>query len=171
MNIPLIYKPKFIKHYEHLYGVTRMGLIYGFKRWKYSRGSKASNGYMLVRLSHNSIQHSYYVHRLVAQAFIPNPDNLAEVNHKDEDKTNNYYKNLEWCTRKYNNSYGSRNKRDSEIKQGKGNPRARAVLCVELNCMFDTLTEASKWCNGTTSGVCIACKNNTLYKGFHWIYI
>ena len=48
------------------------------------------------------------VHRLVAQAFIPNPDNLPEVNHKNEDKSNNTVDNLEWCDHKYNNNYGTK---------------------------------------------------------------
>ena len=68
-------------------------------------------GYLMVSLQIDKTKKTCSVHRLVAQAFIPNPDNLLEVNHKDEDKTNNCVDNLEWCTTEYNCSYGTRNVR------------------------------------------------------------
>lgn len=66
---------------------------------------KGSKGYFYVSLSKMDRGRTFTVHRLVANAFIPNPENLPCVNHKDEDKFNNNVDNLEWCTHLYNNTY------------------------------------------------------------------
>lgn len=66
------------------------------------------NGYRTVGLTKNGKTKTTYIHRLVAEAFIDNPNNYKIINHIDEDKSNNYYKNLEWCTYQYNNTYGNR---------------------------------------------------------------
>lgn len=63
--------------------------------------------------------HDYYVHRLVARAFVPNPNNYPEINHKDENRQNNEADNLEWCTRKYNHDYGNRTEREAQTKSKK----------------------------------------------------
>ena len=68
---------------------------------------KDKDGYLQVNLHCNGKQYQRKIHRLVAQAFLPNPYNLPQVNHKDEDKTNNRVDNLEWCDAKYNMNYGS----------------------------------------------------------------
>ena len=75
-----------------------------------------SNGYLKVDIRHGSDRKSWMVHRLVALAFIynPNPEIFKEVNHKDEDKTNNCVENLEWCDTNYNCNYGTRNQRRSK---------------------------------------------------------
>lgn len=70
-----------------------------------------SCGYPFVNLFQDKKRKKYYIHRLVASAFLPNPDNLPQVNHKDEDKTNNNVNNLEWCSPKYNMNYGTHNER------------------------------------------------------------
>lgn len=99
-----------IKGYEN-YEVTCSGEVINTKTGRVLKHCKDSNGYLCVNLSENGKKKKFLIHRLVAQAFIPNPDNLPEVNHKDEDKTNNYVDNLEWCTHEYNINYGTRNKR------------------------------------------------------------
>lgn len=106
--------------YEGLYEVSNKGNVRNVRRNKLLRLQKTNNGYIRVVLSKNRIKTGFQVHRLVALTFIPNPDNLPCVNHKDEDKINNSVNNLEWCTAKYNNNYGSRKDkvRDTKIKNG-----------------------------------------------------
>lgn len=82
--------------------------------------SKNNWDYYVVRLSKDGADRDFLVHRLVADTFIPNPQNCPQINHKDEDKTNNRVENLEWCTQQYNNCYGTRNARVSEKMKTKG---------------------------------------------------
>ena len=81
---------------------------------KISTQFKNQSGYMIVILSKNGEGKQLQVHRLVAQAFIPNPDKLPFVNHKDENPLNNNVENLEWCTAKYNSNYGTLKERQSK---------------------------------------------------------
>ena len=106
--------------YEGLYEVSNIGNVRNVRRNKLLRLQKTNNGYIRVVLSKNGIKTGFQVHRLIAQAFLPNPDNLPQINHKDEDKTNNNVTNLEWCDAKYNNNYGSRKDkaRETLIKNG-----------------------------------------------------
>ena len=80
---------------------------------------KAKNGYFVVRLYKEGRCFHKLIHRLVAEAFVPNPDNLPEVNHKDECKTNNLPSNLEWCDHQYNLTYGGRLERVSDSNSKK----------------------------------------------------
>jgi hypothetical protein len=76
------------------------------------------DGYRTVMLYKGRYKKLCKVHRLVAEAFIENPDSLPQINHKDEDKQNNTVSNLEWCDCKYNNNYGTKNKRASKKRMG-----------------------------------------------------
>lgn len=118
---------KSIPGYEGLYEVSNTGQIrsldmyvkVGFGAYRLQKGkvlspAKDKYGYLVVSLTYNGKHKTIKVHRLVAQAFIENPDNLPEVNHKDEDKTNNIVENLEWCNHKYNMNYGTRTIRRRE---------------------------------------------------------
>ena len=96
---------KDIKRYEGIYEISNYGRILNTKTGKIKKHRKSKNGYHLISLSDNGIVKAFYVHRLVAESFLDNPDNLPCVNHKDFDKTNNYADNLEYCTQKYNVNY------------------------------------------------------------------
>lgn len=102
---------KDIKGYEGLYQVSNMGRVRSLTRNIILKSKIERNGYERVKLSVNNIPKNYYIHRMVANAFIPNPDNLPQVNHKDENKLNNCVGNLEWCDSKYNINYGTGNKK------------------------------------------------------------
>ena len=105
-----------IKGYESLYEVSDQGRVksigYGKDRILKPRIDK--DGYLQVYLYKNRVPKHCLVHRLVAKTFIPNPDNLPQVNHKDENKTNNSVQKLEWCDSKYNINFGTRNQRISK---------------------------------------------------------
>ena len=92
------------------------------------------NGYFIIGLSKNSKRKSFKIHRLVAFMFIDGYFENAQVNHKDENKTNNHVENLEWCTREYNINYGTRNERmgESHKNKPKGSLVARYSLDGEL---------------------------------------
>ena len=107
-----------IKGYESLYEVSDQGRVRSLKfgKERILKPQRIKTGYLKVCLCKNGEIKQCLVHRLVAQAFIPNPQNLPEVNHKDENKTNNSVQNLEWCDRKYNQNYGNRTQRQADKK-------------------------------------------------------
>ena len=113
-----IWRP--IKGYENLYEISSRGRIKSVDRYvkgrygnlRFQKGGIRkttcnSRGYPAIALCKDGKYKMFNIHRLVAKAFIPNPDNLPEINHKDENKENNCVDNLEWCTRKYNMNYGT----------------------------------------------------------------
>lgn len=119
---------KDISGYEGLYQVSNLGNVKRLERIcndgrivkeKTMKTTIANNNYKMVIFEINSVRKGFLVHRLVAQAFIPNPDNLPQINHKDENKLNNCVDNLEWCSAKYNNNYGSKPHKMSMIHKGK----------------------------------------------------
>lgn len=102
-----------VKGFEGLYKVSNMGRVKNNKE-HILKPYSSEKGYRCVDLNKNGNHKKHRVHRLVAQAFIPNPNNYPCVNHIDEIKNHNYVQNLEWCTVAYNNSYGNRLKKISD---------------------------------------------------------
>lgn len=105
---------KDIVGYEGLYKVSNLGKVMSFwgKKPKLLKPQKENSGYLhIVLINNTKSRTNFYLHRLVAQAFLPNPNNLPCVNHKDENKTNNRVSNLEFCTHKFNINYGTAKER------------------------------------------------------------
>ena len=171
--------------YEGLYKVSDKGNIYSVERIG-ANGQELGGiilkprptikGYLQVHLCKNGKIKNNYIHRLVAEAFIPNPNDYPEVNHLDEDKANNYVKNLEWCTRERNMNHGTRGERTSE----KLSKKIRAVNIKTGEVLtFNSTQEArdkgyfavSKACRGvykTATGKLIG--DGHTYKGHRWYY-
>ena len=97
-----------IEGFENLYQISNYGRVYSLISGKFLKTCKDKDNYRQITLHKNGKQKTYLVHRLVAQAFIPNPSNLPQINHKDENPSNNHLENLEWCDAKYNVNYGTR---------------------------------------------------------------
>ena len=130
--------------------------------------SKYPNGYSYVNICVNNEKHSFLIHRLVAQAFIPNPDNLPQVNHKDEDITNNNVENLEWCTPKYNANYGD------AIQKSKSKRSKPVVRIDEFGNeeKYESIREAERRTgisNSNISAVCLGIRRTT--GGYKWKYL
>lgn len=110
---------KDIPGYEGLYAATSCGKIWSYKSKKFLKPYIVGSGYLGVSLCKNGQRKDCRVHRLVAITYLPNPNNLPEVNHINEVKTDNYLNNLEWCDRKYNVNYGDRTQKQLETILGK----------------------------------------------------
>lgn len=118
-NIPKVIPLVDVKNYEGFYKIDRYGNVYSLKRnCRIMKQQKTKSGYYRIGLSKNGKLNHYFVHRLVAEAFIPNPDGLMEINHKNECKTDNRVENLEWCDRLYNVRYGTGIARNAKSRIG-----------------------------------------------------
>ena len=170
--------------YEGLYKVSNLGKILSLNykntgKAKLMNPSKTTDGYLQVCLSKNKEYKKCYVHRLVAETFLENPENLPEVNHKDENKKNNFVflnedgtvnkekSNLEWKNHRDNLNHGTRNER---IAKAKSKKVLQFSLSGELIREWDSTQECGR--NGFNQGHVAACCRGEKphYKGFIWMY-
>ena len=170
--------------YEGLYKVSNFGRILSLNyrntgKPKLRTPSDNGHGYFKVGLRKNGITKNCYVHRLIAETFLPNPENLPEVNHIDEDKTNNFVflnedgsvdkekSNLEWKNHRDNCNHGTRNERMAKAQ-------SKRVLQLSLSGDLIREWESTRECgrNGFNFGAVSACCNGKLphYKGFRWMF-
>ena len=169
-----------IEGYEGLYQVSNEGRIKSLKRHhvrndRILKQSKDKDKYKRVDLRKDNVSATKRVNRLVAKAFIPNPNNYPVVNHKDENKENNSVDNLEWCSISYNNDYGLRN----------GNFCKKVyqyTLGGELIAVYDKIAYAALAVNGYAANIKTACNGGffdkirnkwhtmSQYKGYKWSF-
>lgn len=161
---------KDIPNYEGVYQVSNLGNVRNINY----RGTGIIRlltqtlivGYPRVTLSKNGTVRCFHVHRLVGLAFIPNPHGYDCINHKDESRTNNRVDNLEWCTKAYNNTYGTSQQRHAIT-------RSIPILQI-LNGVvvkrWDSIKDVAAF-GYNTSNVCQCCKNKRYsHKGYEWQY-
>lgn len=152
--------------YEDLYQVSSFGRVRSKTKncIIQQRELKLRYGYLEVRFYVNGKTIPKRVHRLVAEAFIENPNGYTDVNHKDEDKKNNHVENLEWCTRSYNTRYGKR----SNIIAEKLSRPVEQLLNGSVIRVWKSASEAGR--NGYDGGRVSMCCNGKAshHKGFQW---
>lgn len=192
---------KDIPGYEGIYQVSNFGRVKSVER--YSNDNKRKRllkekilkqgnhklGYKNIHLVKDGVEKILSIHRLVALAFIPNPDNLPFINHKDENRSNNYLDNLEWCTQKYNVNYGNCiNKRketwkknDSFLKANetkkKNNSRGHEIEIYSISKLNNEITyyksicEASRITGILKSHIGECCRGiRKSACGYYWKY-
>ena len=173
---------KSIAGYEGLYEVSNLGRV---KSLNYNKTGVEKilkpnkvKGYLQVQLWRDGKYKMFLVHRLVATAFLPNPEGFEQVNHLDENKSNNCVSNIEWCSAKYNNNYGSHNERvaaalTNHPAKSKAVEASKYPDFSEICLRFASTMEADR--NGfnhcAVSTCCRGCFNregNNKYKGLFW---
>jgi NADH:ubiquinone oxidoreductase subunit len=166
-----VWKP--IKGYEGLYEVSNLGRVR--KRvWKEVKGTDFCNGYRRVNLNKDGEQKSMLVHRLVAEAFIPNPEGYPIINHIDECPSNNHADNLEWCDQKHNMNCGTVRQKKSESA-----PNKSAVMAIDKKTgertYYKSIAEAGKALTGKSVGGSsiseVASGKRKSAYGKYWFYV
>ena len=155
---------KEIPFYED-YLISNIGRVYSKKSDKFVKCWINNRGYLSITLCKNGKRKNYLIHRLIAQAFIPNPKNLPMINHKDENPLNNNIENLEWCTSKYNCNYGTG-------LQRRRIANSKRVMCIETNIIYPNVIEAYNDTKACTTSIHKVCHKKRKTAGkLHWRYV
>lgn len=164
---------KDIQGYEGLYKVSSYGRVYAYSKPKYNGVTYYNHEGRFLKIADNGVGYKFvnllgkdgkykkfYVHRLVASAFIPNPNNLPQVNHKDERPENNNVENLEWCTQKYNNNYGGRMSKQlaTMVLHNFNIPIDVYDRKGEFICSFDFTKSAARFANTSREKIIMECE-------------
>lgn len=170
-----------IENWEGYYKISNLGRVMTKNNTLRNTKTYNNSGYLTITLkckeSGNKPQ-TKTIHRLVANTFLPNPYNLTDVGHMDEDKTNNKLTNLMWQSHKDNCNYGNRNKKLRDINLGRTgelSPKSKKVYCMELDKYFVSVTFAEKYmkevlCKGCNIAKCCRGDSKTA-GGYHWKYV
>lgn len=162
-----------IQGYEGFYQVSNLGRVKSLDRFdgfqnnvkgKILKKYISETGYERACLSKNNKTKKFQVHRLVATAFIPNPDNKPQVNHIDECRSNNNFENLEWCTAQYNSKYGSRPNKISALK-------SKPIISISSSGLmryFKSITAASKSLNVNFQNISSVIKGRRKHAGGYY---
>lgn len=156
------------------YEVSNIGRVKSLKfgKERILKQGKMKNGYLFVVLCENGKRKLFYVHKLVAIAFIPNPQNIPIINHKDENKENNCLNNLEWVSYQYNNTYNNIHKKRG-LKTGKTRKKTIQQYTKDMVFVkeFESATTASTELNIPQSNITACCKGRLKTSGgFIWKY-
>lgn len=161
-----------IKGWEDLYEVSNLGRVMNSRTGRVLKPRKTRNSYLQVGLCKNGVMKQYYIHRIVAETFIKNPDGFSDVNHIDENKHNNCVENLEWCTHIKNVRHGTCIERMIKtLTNGKNSKQVyQCTPDGELVRVWPSTAECGR--NGfERSSVTNCCLNKRrTYKGYKWSY-
>ena len=147
---------KDIAGYEGLYAVTSCGKVWSYKNEKFLTPKHSVKGYLFVSLSKDGKVKNYRIHRLVAEAYLPNPENLPQVDHIDNDKTHNYVNNLQWITNRDNN------------RKSKNKPILQYTIEGEFVREWQSTTDVGR---EVKSNICQCLKGRTKSAyGYIWKY-
>ena len=183
---------KAIEGYEGLYQVSNLGRVRSLDRTVTQHHPETGkdvtyvvhgqimapyfnvHGYQCVRLRSENGRRTFLVHRLVAKAFVPNPNGYDIVNHKDESRDNNHADNLEWCTQEYNVNYGTSIQRLSESHINRSDlSKTVEMLSLdgELLKEFPSAREAARFVGASNSNISRCCRDHSkTCKGYRWRY-